>query len=116
MGPDLTGSDRHNLTYLLENVIDPSGSVGKQFQLTAVLLSSGRAVSGVVVGQTDRTLTLQTQTEEITVDLDEVDEMVEQPLSLMPDGLLTQLTDDQIGDLFRYLQSTAQVPLPAQGN
>lgn len=112
VGPDLTGSDRHNLTYLLENIVDPSGSVGKQFQITAVLLSSGRAISGVVLSKTDRTLTLQTQTEQLTVELDEVEEMVEQPVSLMPDGLLTQLTDDQIGDLFRYLQSTAQVPLP----
>jgi putative heme-binding domain-containing protein len=112
IGPDLTGSDRHNLTYLLENIVDPSGSVGKEFQMTAVLLSSGRAVSGVVIGKTDRTLTLRTQTEELAVDLQDVEEMVEQPVSLMPDGLLVQLTDEQIGDLFSYLQSTAQVPLP----
>ena len=114
VGPDLTGSDRHNLSYLLENVIDPSASVGKDFHTTAVLLSSGQAISGVVLEKTDQTLRLRTQTEEVTVDLDDVEEMVEQNLSLMPDGLLTQLTDDQIGDLFAYLRSTAQVPLPAK--
>jgi putative membrane-bound dehydrogenase-like protein len=114
VGPDLTGSDRHNLTYLLENIVDPSGSVGKEFQMTAVLLSSGRAISGVVVGKTERTLTLRTQTEELAVDLQDVEEMVEQQASLMPDGLLTHLTDEQIGDLFSYLHSTAQVPLPTE--
>ncbi len=114
VGPDLTGSDRHNLNYLLENVVDPSASVGKEFRTTAVLLSSGQAISGVVLEQTDQTLRLRTQTEEITVDLDDVEEMVEQNLSLMPDGLLTQLTDEQIGDLFAYLQTTAQAPLPAE--
>jgi putative membrane-bound dehydrogenase-like protein len=112
VGPDLTGSNRHNLTYLLENVVDPSASVGKDFHTTAVLLTSGQALSGVVLGKTDQTLKLRTQTEEVTVDLDDVEEMVEQNLSLMPDGLLTQLTDEQIGDLFAYLQSTTQVPLP----
>jgi putative heme-binding domain-containing protein len=112
VGPDLTGSNRHNLSYLLENVVDPSASVGKDFHTTAVLLSSGQAISGVVLEKTDQTLRLRTQTEEVTVDLNDVEEMVEQNLSLMPDGLLTQLTDEQIGDLFAYLQSTAQVPLP----
>ena len=114
VGPDLTGSDRHNLNYLLENVVDPSASVGKEFRTTAVLLASGQALSGVVLEKTDQTLQLRTQTEEVTVDLDDVEEMVEQNLSLMPDGLLTQLTDEQIGDLFAYLQTTAQAPLPAE--
>ncbi len=114
VGPDLTGSNRHNLTYLLENIVDPSASVGKDFHTTALLLSSGQAISGVVLEKTDQTLRLRTQTDEVTVDLDDVEEMVDQNLSLMPDGLLTQLTDDEIGDLFAYLQSTAQAPLPAE--
>ncbi|MBL9162517.1 MAG: c-type cytochrome [Planctomycetaceae bacterium] len=112
IGPDLTGSNRHNLNYLLENVVDPSASVGAEFRTSAILLSSGQAVSGVVVAQGDRTITLQTPTEQIAIDRDEVEEMVEQPLSLMPDGLLTPLSDDQIADLFAYLQSTSQVELP----
>ncbi|WP_172992097.1 PVC-type heme-binding CxxCH protein [Lacipirellula parvula] len=111
VGPDLTGSDRRNVTYLLENIVDPSATVGTEFRTTAVLLSSGRALSGVIVGETDKTLILRTQTEEIAVDRDDIEEMVPQELSLMPDGLLTQLTDEQIADLFAYLSTTAQVPL-----
>ena len=114
VGPDLTGSDRHNLNYLLENIVDPSASVGKDFQTTTLLLSSGQAISGVVIEKRAQTLKLRTQTEELTVDLAELEEMAEQNVSLMPDGLLTQLTDEQIGDLFAYLQSTAQVPLPEE--
>jgi hypothetical protein len=33
--------------------------------------------------------------------------------SLMPEGLLTNLTEAEVRDLVGYLQSTAQVPLPA---
>jgi len=112
IGPDLTGSDRGNLNYLLENIVDPSASVGVEFRTSAILLSSGQAISGVVVGKTDHALTVQTPTDKVTIDLDDVEEMVEQPLSLMPDGLLTPLTDEQIGDLFAYLQSKSQVELP----
>jgi putative heme-binding domain-containing protein len=112
IGPDLTGSDRGNLNYLLENIVDPSASVGVEFRTSAILLSSGQAISGVVVGKTDHAITVQTPTDKVTIDLDDVEEMVEQPLSLMPDGLLTPLTDEQIGDLFAYLQSKSQVELP----
>jgi putative heme-binding domain-containing protein len=114
IGPDLTGSDRGNLNYLLENIVDPSASVGAEFRTSAILLSSGQALSGVVVGKTDHALTVQTPTDKVTIDLDDVEEMVEQPLSLMPDGLLTPLTDAEIGDLFAYLQSKSQVELPTQ--
>ena len=114
IGPDLTGSDRGNLNYLLENIVDPSASVGAEFRTSAILLSSSQAISGVVVGKTDHALTVQTPTDKVTIDLDDVEEMVEQPLSLMPDGLLTPLTDEQIGDLFAYLQSKSQVELPTK--
>lgn len=33
IGPNLTGSQRTNLDYLLENMVDPSASVAKDFQV-----------------------------------------------------------------------------------
>ena len=63
VGPDLTGSNRKNLDYLLENVIDPSASVGSDFRAWVVVLDDGRVLNGVVTEQTERTLTLQTAQE-----------------------------------------------------
>lgn len=111
LGPDLTGAQRSNMDFLLENIVDPSAIVTKQFRATSILLEDGRALSGLLTNKTDRTLTLATQERVYSIPADEV---VEEKLSMnstMPDGLLTQLTEKQIRDLFAYLQSTEQVEL-----
>lgn len=112
VGPDLTGSNRKNLDYLLENILDPSASVGVDFRAVNVAMDDGRVLSGVISEQNDHIITLQTDREPITIDRSEIDELKPTTNSLMPDGILTTFTEDQIRDLIGYLQSTDQVALP----
>ena len=112
LGPDLTGSNRKNIDYLLENVIDPSASVGADFRAITVVLESGRVLSGVVSEQNERTLTLQTAQEPVTIDRQQIEETKQTTQSVMPDGLLQNLSAEQIRDLMGYLMSTEQVALP----
>ncbi|MEX1040153.1 MAG: PVC-type heme-binding CxxCH protein [Pirellulaceae bacterium] len=114
IGPDLTGANRDNLDYLLENVIDPSAVVNADFRMTIVRLEDGRTLNGLVAEETERTLTLQTPTERVTVPLAEVEERKRTNLSPMPEGQLDPLADEQVRDLIAYLQSQTQVPLPAE--
>lgn len=111
-GPDLTGSNRRNLDYLLENIVDPSASVATDFRATLYRLADGRSLTGVIVEQTEKTLTLQTATERITIAKEEIEESKTTGQSLMPDGLLQPFTPDQIRDLLAYLMTSEQVPLP----
>jgi putative heme-binding domain-containing protein len=112
LGPDITGSNRKNIDYLLENIVDPSASVGADFRAVTVVLESGRVLNGVISEQNERTLTLQTAQEPVTLDRKQIDEIKQTSLSIMPDGLLQNLTPEQIRDLFGYLMSTEQVSLP----
>ena len=112
VGPDLTGSNRKNLDYLLENSVDPSAVVGSDFRVLVVTLMDGRVLSGVVSEQNERTITLQLAQEPITIDRKEIEESKQTTSSLMPDGQLQTLTKDQVRDLMAYLMSTSQVPLP----
>ncbi len=112
IGPDLTGSNRKNLDYLLENIVDPSASVGADFRTLIAVLEDGRVINGVVTASTERTLTLQTAQEPVTLDRTLIESMQQSNTSLMPDGLLQNLTADQIRDLFGYLMSSEQAPLP----
>ena len=73
IGPDLTGSGRDNLDYLLENIVDPSASVSADFRMVVVAMNDGRVLNGLVRARTDRTLTLQTQTEILVLDRREID-------------------------------------------
>jgi putative membrane-bound dehydrogenase-like protein len=113
LGPDLTGSNRKNLDYLLENILDPSATVGAGFRAVIVALDDGRVLNGVISEQNDRTLTLQTAQEPVILDRRTIEAMKPTNLSLMPDGLLQKMSREQVRDLISYLMSTDQVALPA---
>lgn len=111
-GPDLTGGNRRNLDYLLENILDPSATVAADFRMSIFELKDGRVVNGVVVERTEKTLTVQTQTDRVTLQRGDIEEQKISTLSLMPDGLFQNLSEDQVRDLVGYLMSPDQVPLP----
>jgi putative membrane-bound dehydrogenase-like protein len=112
VGPDLTGSGRANLDYLLENIVDPSAVVSADYRMTVLTLKDGRVLSGVVAAQNDRTLTLRLLTEETTVEKSEIAKQETSPASMMPEGLLLALQPDQVRDLIAYLMHPTQVALP----
>jgi putative heme-binding domain-containing protein len=112
IAPDLTGAQRNNLNYLLENIVDPSATVSKNFKLSVVLLEDGRVLNGVIVGRTEKTLAFQTATDQVVVQRDEIEAMKESPVSMMPEKLINVLSDQQIQNLIAYLMSSSQVPLP----
>jgi putative membrane-bound dehydrogenase-like protein len=112
LGPDLTGSDRANIDYILENVLDPSASVGKFYTLTTVATSEGRLVAGVLKEQTPAAVVIQTAAEIITIPRSEVEGIQESNVSMMPEGQLEPLSSQEVRDLFAYLASSHQVPLP----
>ncbi|RCS40527.1 cytochrome C [Bremerella cremea] len=122
IGPDLTGSNRSNLDYLLQNIIDPSAVVSADYRMTVLQLEDGRVFSGIVAEQNDKTLTLQTPTERVTVEKDQIEAQKKTNLSPMPDLQLGAapnqpgglLTDEQFLDLISYLKNPAQVPLPSK--
>jgi len=112
LGPDLTGSGRHDLGYLLENMVDPSAVVNRDWRLSIVTLSDGRVLSGVVTDARERAVTLVTPTERFVLDRDDVESIVQSDASPMPEGLLDPLAPDEVRDLVAYLRHPVQVPLP----
>jgi putative heme-binding domain-containing protein len=112
VGPDLTGAGRDNLDYLLDNIVNPGGVVSADYRMSVVELKDGRVLNAVITARTDRTLTLQTMTEKLTVERGDVAKLDESALSLMPEGLLESLTPEQRRDLLAYLMHPTQVALP----
>ncbi len=105
LGPNLTGSGRANLDYLLENIVDPSAVVPADYKLSTVTLKDGRVLSGFISAKNEQTLTLRTMTENQTLPTADVIKIEASPLSLMPDGLLDALTQEQVRDLFGFLMT-----------
>jgi len=103
IGPDLTGAQRDNLDYLLENIIDPSAVLSADYRVTRVALKDGRVLLGIVTTRTDQAITLQMEKEKVTIRRSDIETETPTTQSLMADGLLTNLSEKDVVDLFAFL-------------
>lgn len=111
VGPELTGSNRADLDYILSNVLDPSALIGKDYQAHLVATSDGRILTGIIKGESEDAITLLTANETITIPRDEVEERQVSDLSMMPDDLWANVSNHEIRSLVAYLASPSQVPV-----
>lgn len=114
VGPDLTGSDRGTLQYLLENVLEPNAVIPKDYQLTVFVAKDGRVLSGVLVAENADRFVVRLLTEEVVLPRSEVEEHRTLPVSMMPEGIFQYLPDEDVRDLIAYLMGTEQVALPKE--
>ena len=112
IGPDLTGSGRKDLGYLLENIADPGAVVSADYRMSVIELKDGRVVTGVIEKEDKKTLTLRQIAGQLIVAKGDIKSRSRPAISMMPDGLLTVLDETQVRNLIAYLQHPEQVPLP----
>ena len=106
IGPDLTGSNRANLNYLLLNVLEPNAEVPDAYRMVVVTTRDGRTHSGNVVAETERQLTLRVVGQEsVAIDKSNIQSREATAVSMMPPGLLDALTDREVIDLVGFLRT-----------
>jgi putative membrane-bound dehydrogenase-like protein len=113
VGPDITGSNRASLEYLLENIFDPSAVIPKEYAATVVELKNGRVITGIVKGETPAALTIVTGTETLTIPRGEIDSQQPSATSMMPEDQLKPMSDTDVRALIAYLQSPKQTAILA---
>jgi putative heme-binding domain-containing protein len=113
IGPDLTGSNRADLEYVLSNVLDPSALIGKDYVAHVVATDDGRVLTGLVRGEDKDAVTLQTANEVVVIPRGEIAERKPSEQSMMPEDLWTPLGEHEVRSLVAYLAAPAQVPLLA---
>lgn len=113
VGPELTGANRTDLDYVLQNILDPSALIGKDYQATMIRLKNERVISGIVKAETKDAVTIATENDVLTIPVAEIDARRLAEISMMPEGILNAFSEADIRDLFAYLASPGQVPLPA---
>ena len=112
IGPDLTGSGRADLDYILSNLVDPNAVIDDAYRLTTLDLEDGRILSGFMEQLGDRFLVFRTPQGSMTLPMSEVESIQTSSLSMMPEGMLNAFEDEQVRDLLLYLRSEDQVALP----
>lgn len=112
VGPDLTGSNRANLDYILLNSVDPSYDVPDGYKMVTVLTTDGRLINGVVDEEDGTRLILKTAEQpRVVIAKEDVEERKISEKSIMPDGQLDQLKRQEVIDLIKYLRTTEQVEM-----
>lgn len=106
IGPDLTGSNRGNLDYLLGNILDPSGEIQDDYKMVVVTTRDGRTYVGNVAKETERQLTLRVVGQDaVLLNKSEIQTRETTPTSMMPSGLLEALSDKEITELVAFLKT-----------
>jgi putative membrane-bound dehydrogenase-like protein len=105
LGPDLTGSNRSNLDYLLFNVLNPSGEIQDDYKMVEVTTRDGRTYSGNVVSENERQLTLRVVGQDaVVLNKSGIQSREVAAVSMMPQGLFETLSDQEVVDLVGYLR------------
>ena len=104
VGPDITANGRASVAQLLSNVFDPSLVIGASYQARTVITNDGRVLTGLVVEDNAQRVVLKVQGgKQETIARDDIDELKVSELSLMPEGLETQLQGAELIDLLAFL-------------
>ncbi len=112
VGPDLTGSNRANLDYILLNSVDPSYDVPDAYKMVQILTVDGRAINGVLAEEDAIRLVLKTaEVPRVVVAKDDIETRRVSPKSMMPEGQLEQMKPREVLDLIKYLRTTEQVEI-----
>jgi len=110
IGPDLTGSNRGNVDYILFNVLNPSGEIQDDYKLVVVTTRDGRTYSGNVIAENERQLTMRIVGQDaVVLNKSAIQSREVTPVSLMPQGLFDNLTETEVLDLVKYLRTQNDV-------
>ena len=109
IGPDLTGSNRADQDYILLNIIDPNFDVPEAYQMTTITKKDGQIFSGNIVSESPSTIELKMVGLKTTIAKSDIKSRKSSKVSMMPEGLLTNLNDREFFDLIKYLQTNQQV-------
>ncbi|MGZ0166389.1 MAG: PQQ-dependent sugar dehydrogenase [Planctomycetales bacterium] len=107
VGPKLDGiGKRYSRAEILENILEPSKKIDPKFQTWLIQKDDGKVQTGLLVSRTAESVTLLDATgKAITIPAADIELMVAQKKSLMPELQLRGLTPQDAADLLAWLAS-----------
>jgi len=104
VGPALDGVGARGKTDILLEVVDPNRSLEANYQLWVVRTLEGEILTGRIASETRTSFELlDAEGRRTVVERAEVEAMVAQSISIMPEGLVDELPPGDVRDLLQYL-------------
>jgi putative heme-binding domain-containing protein len=117
MGPDLTAvGGRFGARDIVGKILDPSKAINEQYASYLFTLKDHNVVSGQITDENHFLVTLVVDPfsgARINIPQNDIAKRELSPVSIMPPGLLSTLTQEEILDLLAYLQSAGDPKAPA---
>ncbi len=105
IGPELTAYQRDDLGTMLISIVNPNVEIREGYQFITVKTKDGRAIGGFQVDRDNQVTVLRgLDGQDVTLSSAEIESVEPMGRSLMPEGLLEGLDDQQLRDLFAYLR------------
>jgi putative heme-binding domain-containing protein len=106
VGPELSLIGRTEKRWIMESLLQPSNVVAPHYQAYSIETADGRVLKGLLVGtHLDVSEYIDEKGNRFKVAAADVQETKASLVSIMPEGLLDTLTDQEIRDLLAYLLS-----------
>ena len=105
IGPDLTGSNRANLDYILLNILDPSDDIPDSYKMVTVTTHDGQTLVGAISEEDGRRVVLNAVGQKQIVAKQDIKSRIVSDISMMPEGLLMTLKDNEVVNLIQYLRT-----------
>ena len=104
IGPELTGYDRSNADFWLDNLFMPSMEIREGFGAYIVKTKGGQILTGLMDAQDAKGIVIKDMANNKTaLKQTDIESMTASPVSLMPEGLTTGMSDADLKDFFGYL-------------
>jgi hypothetical protein len=100
---------------MIISIADPSLGIRQEYAASSVRTVDGQVATGIVVESTLAAITLvDAKNQRITLARDDIDELKPAAQSLMPEKILEPLAEQEVRDLFAYLESGITVQTGAR--
>ncbi|MFK7777108.1 MAG: c-type cytochrome, partial [Gimesia sp.] len=110
VGPELTQYKRDDSLRMLMHIVNPSAEIREGYETYLVITDDGLVVSGFLFDQDKQIVVIRgADGQNVTIKRENIDEMIKQPKSIMPEGLLDKMSDKDLRDLFGFLRSSQPV-------
>jgi putative heme-binding domain-containing protein len=110
LGPDLTAYQRDNLSTMLLSIVNPNAEIREGYQYVQVETTDGRSLGGFLAeGDLQVTVLRGLDGQDLTLRHADLKAIEPMGRSLMPEGLLDDLSEQQLRDLFAFLRASQPI-------
>ena len=112
VGPDLSEiGGKLSTEALYVSILDPSAGISHNYESYIVVTVDGTVLTGVKVSDSATQITIKTaEAVERTFSKQDLEDVIKQPTSLMPEDLQKNLSLDELVDLVEYLETLKKPP------